>query len=426
MATISKIYDAIATKKFACSISLSEVNEKAEIEITKIAETIDIKGFRKGHVPIKMVKEMYFSKAYNTAADAMIRETIENIAKENDFKLAASPSVKLNEEEKEAVSFEITFELMPIVPENFDFSAIKATTYEVDLTPEELESELQLIANKNKTFSTKEGKAELGDIVVIDAIGRVDGVEFAGGKLEGHELELGSGAFIPGFEAQLVGQGSGENTVVTVTFPTDYHAKDLAGKEAQFFTKVTEVKKSEKAELNDELAKKLSFENVEALKVQVSSRIHEFYKNSHKESLKEEIFENLSKLLTFEISEGMVEKVMHNLAEEKKVPVEEVETLKDEATQRLRLSFFLNFLADKENISVSQQDFTNFIIQSGTDSGMNPFAMLEFYNKNKEARKRLEALLEENKIFNFIFEKITVSSEKISKQKFDEILNIKK
>jgi trigger factor len=424
MAVHEKKYDAPATKRYSCEITLDEVNVKAETELMSIANTAEIKGFRKGHAPMKMIKELYFTKAYNMAIETIIKEEIEKIAKSENFKLASSPSVKMNDEEKEKIAFEITFELLPEIPYDFDFSQIKATSYEVNLTEEEIQKELQSIAEKNRIFSIKEGRAEKGDIVVIDFVGRVDGVEFAGGKMEGHELELGSGSFIPGFEDQLIGSSADESVIVTVTFPTDYHAKDLAGKEAQFFTKVKAVKSGTKAEVNDDLAQRLSFTTIEDLLKEMKLRIAAFYENAHKENLKSEIFESLSKALSFEVGEEMVSKVAKSIVEEKKLPEEEIANLTDEAKRRLRLSFFLNHIASEQKITITEQDFTNFIIQNSSLSEMNPFQMLEFYSKNKEAKRRLELLLEENKIYDFIFERVSITKEKISKEEFDKILKI--
>jgi trigger factor len=424
MAT-KQIKDLPATKQFVCEIPSDEITKKTESELLKIAQTAEIKGFRKGHIPMKMVKELYSEKAKSMAVDILIRDKIEMLAKEGNYKLSASPSVDEFKEEEGKIEFTVTFELMPEIPSNFDFSQIKAKTYEVALSEEEIQKELELIAERNRTFAKKEGKAEKGDVVVIDTIGRVDGVEFAGGKLDNYELELGSGTFIPGFEDQLIGVGEGENVIVTVTFPADYHAKDLASKESQFFTKVKEVKKAEKAEINDELAKKLSCENLGALKDLVKEKITSFYQNSHKDSLKGQIFEDLSKALTFDVSEGMVKRVAESMMEEKKLTPEDLPSLEDEAKRRLRLSLFLNHIASEEKIKVSDQDFTNFIIQNASSSGMNPFQMLEFYTKNKDARKKLELLLEEDKIYEFIFDKASIEKEQISKEKFDEILKIK-
>ena len=426
MASIKNIYDKPATKRFVCEIEPSVIAEKAEAELNNIAQEVEIKGFRKGKVPLKTVKELYSTKAYNTALEAGVREVIQQIATEHNFRLASSPSVKMNEEEIEEISFEVTFELAPEIPSDLDFSQISVKNFEIELDEAEVQKELELIAKQNREFEKKEGKAEKGDAVLIDTIGRIDGVEFQGGKVEGHQLELGSGMFIPGFEDQLIGSEAEENVVVTVTFPEDYHVKELAGKEAQFFTKVLEVRKASTPEIGEELAKKLSFESLDALKADIRSKIENFYTTSHKKTLKEEVFKKVTESLKFDVAEGLVEKVAESLAQDKNLPKEEAANLTEEAMDRLRLSFFLNFLAAENKISVSDQDFTNFIIQNAANSGMNPLSVLEFYQKNAEEKKRLEILLEEEKIYDFIFEKLNVEKEKISKEKFDELLHIKK
>lgn len=422
MAKIEQIYNKPATKRFSCRIELSEINQKTEEEMVRLSKTASIKGFRVGHAPIKVIKGLYFAKSYNEIADNMIRATIEDILKEHQFKLTSHPSVKLNEEEKEAVVFEITFDLIPEVPSSFDFKKVEVETFEPEISKEDIDKELDLIAKRNKSFSLKDGASEMGDAVIIDTIGRIDGIAFEGGKLDDYNLELGSGAFIPGFEEQLIGKLAGESVIVTVTFPTEYHAKNLAGKEAQFFTKIKEVKKSEEAKVDEDLAKKMSFENLEALSNDVKSKIIAFYTNAHKENLKKEVFDKISKLLDFDLPEGTVERVAEDILKEKNLPETEIENVKTEARERLRLSFFLNHIGQENKIATTQQDFTNFIVKSASDMGVNPFAMLEFYSKDEDAKKRLEVLLQENKIYDFIFERISLKKSTLSKEQFDKIL----
>jgi trigger factor len=425
MATVKTIEDTQIIKKFRCEIEISEVNEKVETELQKIAQTSEVRGFRKGHAPIKMVKELYGAKTYNTAIDTLIKAKITEIGESGNYKLVASPSVEMDEEEKEKIAFTVTFELEPEMPKDFNFTEITTTVYEANIKEEELNKEIDLIAKKNRTFTTKEGKSEKGDIVVIDTIGRINGIEFKGGKLDNHELELGSGAFIPGFEDQLIGKEAGEEVIVNVTFPAEYHVVDMANKDASFYTKVKEVKKPEVAEINDELAKKLSFENLEALKAEVKQKIASFYKNAQQEKAKEKILDDLSHKLSFEVSENLAKRVAKNISEERKLPEEEIPNLMEEAKRRLRLSFFLNYLASEHKIKVLEQDFTNFVIENSSMSGMNPFQMLDFYSKNKEAKRRLEILLEENKIYDFIFNKINIKTEVKSKEELDAILELK-
>ena len=417
MTEVKKTYDKGVTKKFLILIGDSEFLTRQEEELSKLASTAELKGFRKGHAPISMVKKLYEGQVKEKAINKILNEEITKIVKDGELKLAASPQINAGSEGE--LSFEVVLELTPNIPDDFDFSKIKAEVFEVDITPEELEKEMGLVAERNKEFKTKEGESQKGDIVVIDFEGFVDDIPFAGGKAENHELELGSASFIPGFEDQLIGKNLGEEIEVKVTFPAEYHAKNLAGKEAIFKTKIKEIKGPIIPELNEEFAKKFSLNSVEELKNNIKEKIESFYKNAYKETLKSKIFDELSKLLEFDVAEGLVERVAQDIAKEKNV---EASTVQEEAAERLRLSFFLTHLGNKEKIEISEQDFTNFIIQSAGDSGMNPFSMLNFYNQNKEAKNKLLILLEENKIYDSIFDRITTSLKKISKEEFDEIL----
>lgn len=417
MAEVKKTYEKGATKKYLILIGNEEFEAQQEQEFTSISQTAELKGFRKGHAPLSMIKKLYEAQAKEKVINKILQEQITKIVKEEDLKLATTPSVIKGDEGD--LSFLVTLDLSPVLPEAFNFAQITYEVPEVEISDEEVNTEVKLVASKNKEFKTKDGVSEKGDVVVIDFKGFIDEVPFAGGEAQNHELELGSGAFIPGFEDQLIGHAKDAEIKVKVSFPAEYHAKNLAGKEAIFQTKIKEIKQGIVPEINDEFAKKLSLETVEDLKNNIKTRIESFYANAYKENLKPKIFDSIANLLDFDVAEGLVEKVAADIAKEQNT---EVEKVMDEATKRLRLSFFLTDLGNKQKVEVSEQDFTNFIIQNSQDTGMNPFAMINFYNQNKDAKNKLLILLEENKIYDFIFSQITTTTKKVSKPEFDEIL----
>lgn len=417
MTEIKKTYDTPATKKFLIVINDSEFVSTQELELEKISQTVELKGFRKGHAPMSMIKKLYEEQVKEKAVNAILNTEITKLVKENEFKLAASPTIKEGSEGE--LSFEVIFDLTPTIPDNFDFSKVTAEMPEIELSEKDLEEELKLIASRNKEFTVKDEASAKGDVAVIDFEGFIDGIPFAGGKGENHELELGSNTFIPGFEDQLIGKRKGDEVDVKVAFPEEYHAKNLAGKEAVFKTIIKEVKAGTMPELNDELAKKFSLETVEDLQKNVKERIEGFYTNAYKDSIKAKIFDDVAKLLTFDIAEGLVEKVVEDLIKNENI---EPSQAQEKAIERLRLSFFLTHIGNENKIEVSEQDFTNFIIQSSQDSGMNPFAVLNFYQGNKKEKQKLMMLLEENKIYDFIFSQISKTPKKISRSEFDEML----
>lgn len=425
MDRIEQIYNTDATKKFFCKVSAEQLKEKLENELRKLAPKIKMKGFREGKVPIDYIRQHYGKEAYNTASKEIIQKMIQDIIEQNNYTLVAEPHVEFKQEEVD-LAFEVTFDLLPSIPPAFPFETIEVETWEVEVSPEDIANELERIAKSNKSLATKEGEAEVGDTVVIDTVGRIGGIAFEGGKMENYMLELGSGQFIPGFEEQLIGARANKDVIVTVTFPENYHAKDLSGKEAQFFTKVREVKKSEKENIDDNMAKRLAFENLESLKGEIEKKMKNYYANAYKETLKPTVFNQIAKSLTFEVPERMSLKVAETLLKEKNMEPDKVNDVLDEAKEKLRLSFFLNNFAKETELSLTQEDFTNFIIQTAQDNSIDPMVIINYYSKNKEEEKRIRILLEENKMFDYIFNKIKVNKKVVPKVKFDEELNQKK
>lgn len=437
--TAEKIFEKGLSLKFLCTLARTEINSEVETRLVDISQNVAIKGFRKGKVPAQYIRSMYFAKTFNEILNEQARHAVSDVIEKNNLALASSPRVKPFDEGAEAVegdiTFEIDFELYPTIPD-LDFKKVSVQSYDVNLTEDDLNKELDLIAKRNREFSEAGDayEAQNGDIVIIDFIGRIDGEEFEGGKATDYELELGSGVFIPGFEAQLIGSKLEENKIVSTTFPNEYHEPNLAGKEVQFYVKIKNIKQGTETKIDDNLAKKLNLSDVSQLKSDIRNKIEQYYTNAHKDNLKQTVLDEISKLLTFEVPHSILENVKHDVyrtleaanlkktEEERKSSDDLHEESAKEAITKLRLSYFMNHVSSNLDIQISEQDITNFVITNAANSGINPFMFLDYYNKNKEARKNLEMLLRENKVYDDIFSKISVTKSKLSKDEFDKIL----
>lgn len=256
----------VNTGTLSFSIDQETIKNGLDKAFNKVKGNISVPGFRKGKISRQMFNRMYGEEAlFEEALNAVLPTAYDAAVKEAGIEPVAQPKIDVTKMEKGS-DWELTAEVT-VKPEvelgdykNLEVS-VEATK---DVADEEVEARLTQEQNNLAELTVKEGKAENGDTVVIDFVGSIDGVDFEGGKGANHSLELGSGQFIPGFEEQLVGTSAGEEIDVKVTFPEDYQATDLAGKEAVFATKVNEVKAKEVPELDDELAKDID-EEVETL-----------------------------------------------------------------------------------------------------------------------------------------------------------------
>ena len=239
-------------------IENQELEAKKEKIAKNIAKTAKIQGFRPGKVPVKLVKKMYSTQIEHDAVSEAIQDALNEGLKKLDIKdLIAEPEVTKFEKKEEKIEIEIKVATRPEININDEYKECVPEIEKPQVSDEEVEKELEQIAKSfaESKISQKE-TLEKGDIAVIDFTGYIDGEKMENGSAEAYPLEIGSNQFIPGFEEQLIGMKVGESNKIKVTFPEDYHAKELAGKEAEFEVTLQEIQEKVPAEINDELAKK--------------------------------------------------------------------------------------------------------------------------------------------------------------------------
>src|SRR6056297_1885374 len=258
-------------------LSAQALDDKVTAKLKEAQPEIELKGFRKGKVPLPLLKKQFGQRVLGEAMQEAVDGAMAQHFEDKGERPAAEPAVKMaNEDWKEGddVEIEMSYEALPEIPE-VDLSKIKIERMVVKAGETEVTEALENLASSAKDFKDRNAftKANDGDQIVFDFVGRVDGDAFDGGAAEDYPLVLGSNSFIPGFEEQLVGVKADEEKVVTVNFPDDYQAPNLAGKEAEFTCTIKAVKKPVPAEVNDELAEKYGAENLDALKEQISERL---------------------------------------------------------------------------------------------------------------------------------------------------------
>ena len=316
-------YEKTSDTKGTLSFSIDQKTIKTGLDkaFNKVKANISVPGFRKGKISRQMFNKMYGEEAlFEEALNAVLPTAYDAAVKEAGIEPVAQPKIDVAKMEKGS-DWELTAEV--VVKPTVSLGDYKDLTVEVEATKEvsdeEVETRLTNSQNKLAELVVKETAAENGDTVVIDFVGSVDGVEFEGGKGSNHSLELGSGQFIPGFEEQLVGTKAGETVEVKVTFPENYQAEDLAGKEALFVTTVNEVKAKELPELDDELAKDIDeeVETLDELKAKFRKELEESKAEAYNDAVETAAIEAaVANAEIKEIPEEMIHEEVHRAVNE--------------------------------------------------------------------------------------------------------------
>ena len=305
--------------KLEFNIEAVKFEEAIKKVYEKSARYFNIPGFRKGKAPMAIVEKTYGpSIFYEDAFNELVPEIFEKELKENNIEAVSRPDLDIEQMEKgKDLKFTAIIQTKPEVKLG-NYKGIQIKKIEYNVSDEDIEHELGHMAERNSRVVTVEDRpAEKGDITVIDFEGTVDGVKFEGGKADGHELELGSGTFIPGFEDQIIGMKPEEEKNINVKFPEDYFSEDLKGKDAIFKVKLHEIKKKEMPEINDEFAKDTSeFDTLAELKNSIKEKLEEDNKSRAKYETEEEAIKAVCSDAKVDIPSGMIDTELDNMVKE--------------------------------------------------------------------------------------------------------------
>ena len=338
---------------------------------------INVQGFRKGKAPQAIIEKMYGAGIfYEEAADALVQEVYGDAARESGLDIVSYPAIDVVQIEK-GKNFIFTAEVAvrPEV-ELGQYMGVEIEKVDTEVTEEDINAEIKRLQNQQAREITVERAAELGDTVVIDYVGSVDGVEFEGGKGENYPLELGSNSFIPGFEDQLVGAAAGADVDVNVTFPEEYHAEELAGKAALFQVKVHEVKTKELPEADDEFAQDISdFDTLAEFKEDLAKRLANSKEEAAKAERQQKVMDIVVANAQMDIPAAMVQKnvddMMNQWAQQLQAqgipmdvyfqytgatPAQVAEQFRPQALANIKNRLVLDAIVAAENITVTDED----------------------------------------------------------------------
>jgi trigger factor len=434
------------SRVYGVTVPAGELAERLEARIKEITPQMNIKGFRPGKVPAAHVKRVYGKGLMGEVIDAALNETTQKILDDNKLRPAAQPDLKPTVDMEQVMdgkadlAYELSVELMPDF-EPIDVSTLKLTKPVYEPTDAEVDEALTDLAKQARTYEAKTAKttkAKADDQVLIDFVGSVDGVEFAGGKAEGHELVLGSGQFIPGFEDQLIGAKPGSDVTVKVTFPENYQSTELAGKEAEFAVKVHEVRAPKDSEVNDELATRLGLSDLAALREILSKNLADQFARASRFKLKRALLDELDKGHDFPLPPRMVdaefEGIWNQVEQDRKsdnLPEEDAGKSDDElkgeyrkiAERRVRLGLVLAEIGRINNVNITEQELSQALqreaMAMAQQYGLQPQQAFDLLSQNPQAQAQLRAPLYEDKVVELIFSKAEVTDKTVSKAELE-------
>ncbi len=415
---------------YAITVTAAELEEKVTEKLKEAQPDVELKGFRKGKVPLPLLKKQFGQRLMGESMQEAIDGAMNKHFEDSGDRPALQPEVKMtNEDWKEGddVKVEMTYEALPEVPE-LDLSSIEVEKLVVKAADADVDEALESLAKTAQEFEAKDGASEDGDQVVIDFVGKVDGEAFEGGAAEDYPLALGSGSFIPGFEEQLVGVKAGDEKAVEVKFPEEYGAENLAGKDAVFDVTVKEVKAPKAAEINDELAKKFGAEDLDALKGQIRERLEAEYAGAARQVMKRGMLDKLDGMVSFDLPPSLVDaeakQIAHQLWHEENPEVQghdhgEIEATdehKSLAERRVRLGLLLAELGQKAEVEVTEAEMTQAIMSQARQYPGQERQFFEYVRQNPGMQQQLRAPIFEDKVIDLIAEQAQVTEKEISKE----------
>ncbi len=416
-------------REFKVVVPAAQLEARTETRLAEIAREVKLPGFRPGKVPLKIVRQKYGASILGEVLEAAVNEGTGSAIQEKGLKPAMQPKVEITSyAEGKDLEFTVALEILPEITA-MDFATLSLEREKAQVPEAEIADTLKRIAERHESSETVERASAAGDVVVIDFVGKKDGEAFPGGSAQGYSLKLGSNTFIPGFEDQLVGKKAGESAVVDVTFPEGYGNEELAGKPAQFDVTVHEVREPKAAEIDDELAKKVGMDGLDALKQAIKDEITRELDGIARTKLKRALLDQLAANHDFEVPAGMVdqefEAIWKQVEQDKEAgrldpsdAGKDDDTLKADyralAERRVRLGLLLADVGQKNEVTVTQDDVNKALIEEARRFPGQEHLVFQYYKSNPDALNSLRAPIFEDKVIDFILELAKVADKEVS------------
>ncbi len=423
------------------TVSKGDLNNKLDAKLEQLKGQVRINGFRPGKVPAAHLRKLYGKSAMSEIVQELITVESQSAITERKERPAYQPDINLSDNEKDVdgvlagtadLKFDVVYEIIPSF-EIPDFKKIKAEKLVAKVADKEIDDAITDLAKNYQDFKAnkKGSKAKDGDKVEINFAGKVDGKSFEGGSADNVPLELGSNSFIPGFEEQIIGAKVGDELEIKVTFPADYSAENLKGKDAVFDVKVNEISSPVKSVIDDEFAKKLGLEDLAQLRERITEQLSGELDNASRQKVKRALLDELEKLVDFELPEKLLEQefdaIFAQVKEEMEragTSFEDEDTTEEKATKeykliaerRVRLGLLLAEVGEQKEIKVPDEDVNQALIAQVRQYPGQEQEIIEYYKNNPQAVAQIRAPLFEEKVVDYILELADISEKTVSRE----------
>jgi len=425
-------------REFRITVEASDLDAKLLSRLEGMKDQVQLKGFRPGKVPVAHLRKTFGKAMMGEIVQEAVAEYSQKAVDERSLRPAMTPQIQLVSQVDKVIAgaedliFTMGVDLMP------DFKLTDAATISLirpitDVTDDDIQQSLKRLAAQQRTYEPKgdDAQAQVGDQLLIDFVGKIDGIPFDGGTAENAELVLGSGSFIPGFEDQLTGTKAGDAKVVAVSFPADYPAANLAGKFADFDVQVKEVRRGVEAEVDESLATKLGLDSLDKLRDAARMQLSNQFTQASRAHLKRALLDALDGAHSFDLPTGMVEAEFKqiwtqveqdikagNLADEDKTKTED--DLRKEfraiAERRVRLGLVLSEFGRINNVQVTQEELSRGVMAQARQYPGQEQKIFEIYRNNPDALAQLRAPIFEDKVVDFLCGQVKITDKQVSRE----------
>ena len=433
-------------REFQIVLPAQDLSSRMATQLSEMQAKARIKGFRPGKVPIPHLKRLYGRAIMADVVQEAVGEARNKMIEENDLRVAGEPKFDVDGDEnvleraleaKGDLTFKVALEVLPKV-EVGTLDDIEIEKLVADVPEEEVDRIVKLLADQNRAFEPKGAgaTAEMGDKATIDFVGKIGDEAFEGGSGEGIDLVLGSNSFIPGFEDQIVGMSVGDERTIAVTFPADYSAANLAGKQASFGTSLKEIAAPQDLALDDDFAKNFGLDSVDKLKESIRDNIARDFGQASRAKWKKTLLDTLDKRYAFELPQGLVDQefdaVWRQVQAEKArggADAEDAGKSEDDlkaeyraiAERRVRLGLVLAEIGKEANVQVSQEEMNQALMERVRQFPGEEKQVFDYFRQNPQAMAQIQAPLFEEKVVDHIVSKAKVTERKVTKDELTKL-----
>jgi len=412
-------------RRMTIEVPADTVESQVKSRLQEAAKNVQMKGFRKGKVPVKVIKERYGAGVRQEVLGEVMSHSWWEAVTQEKVKPAGQPRIEPKSlEEGKNLEFTATFEVYPEI-ELQDFSGITIEKKGAEISDADIDKMVETLREQRKTYAETDRASQDGDRVNIDFTGTIDGEKFDGGEAKGSNLVLGSKRMIPGFEEGLVGLSKGEEKTLSLTFPEDYHNKDLAGKATEFAVKVNSVSEPVLPALNDEFF--ASFDvaegGLDAFRKEVSANMARELKNASRNNIKNQVIEGLLKIHTVDVPKALVknevgalrQQAMQQFGGGRNIDPSMLpdDLFSGQAERRVTLSLIMNEIVNKNNLK-PESDAVRKLVEEMAESYEKPEEVIKWYYSDKEQLANIEAMALEEAVIDLILDSANISESNVS------------